>query len=73
MFKLKVRCFRHLVWVPLASSSSKCSGDVHLGVILWIRHRTWWGDFISQQAWGHIGIPLEELEEVAGDKVWVAI
>ena len=32
------------------------------------RPRTGWRDYISQLAWGRLGVPQEELENVAGEK-----
>ncbi|KAI2646443.1 Staphylococcal secretory antigen SsaA [Labeo rohita] len=32
------------------------------------RPRTCWRDYVSQLAWQHLGIPLEELEEVSGER-----
>ena len=38
------------------------------------RPRTRWKDYVSRLAWEHLGVPLEELEEVAGDRdVWVSL
>ncbi|KAK3543058.1 hypothetical protein QTP70_010549 [Hemibagrus guttatus] len=31
----------------------------------WGRPRTCWRDYVSRLTWGHLGIPLEELEEVS--------
>jgi len=38
------------------------------------RPRTRWKDYVSRLAWGRLGVPTEELEEVAGDRdVWVSL
>ena len=38
------------------------------------RPRTRWRDYVSRLAWEHLGIPLEELDEVAGErKVWASL
>ncbi|TWW67330.1 hypothetical protein D4764_02G0003710 [Takifugu flavidus] len=38
------------------------------------RPRTRWGDYVSQLAWERLGIPLDELEEVAGEReVWASL
>ncbi|TWW62342.1 hypothetical protein D4764_04G0009890 [Takifugu flavidus] len=37
------------------------------------RPRTRWRDYVSRLAWEHLGIPPDELEEVAGEReVWAA-
>ena len=35
----------------------------------WGRPRTRWRDYISWLAWEHLGVPLEELVEVAGESL----
>ncbi|KAK3558103.1 hypothetical protein QTP86_009892 [Hemibagrus guttatus] len=38
------------------------------------RPRTLWRDYVSQLAWERLGIPLEELEEVSGEReVWASL
>ena len=38
------------------------------------RPRTRWRDYVSRLAWERLGVPPEELEEVAGDRdVWVSL
>jgi len=38
------------------------------------RPRTRWRDYVSGLAWERLGVPPEELEEVAGDRdVWVSL
>ncbi|KAI3364590.1 hypothetical protein L3Q82_011375 [Scortum barcoo] len=37
------------------------------------RPRTCWRDYVSQLAWEHLGIPLEELEEVSGSSSSVSL
>ena len=38
------------------------------------RPRTRWRDYVSRLAWESLGVPPEELEEVAGDRdVWVSL
>ena len=38
------------------------------------RPRTRWRDYVSRLAWERLGVPLEELEEVAGEReVWVSL
>ncbi|KAK3512930.1 hypothetical protein QTP70_029086, partial [Hemibagrus guttatus] len=38
------------------------------------RPRTRWRDYVSRLAWEHLGVPLEELEEVSGEReVWASL
>ena len=38
-----------------------------------LTHRTHWRNYISHNAWGHLEIPQEEQEDVAGEKdIWAA-
>ena len=38
------------------------------------RPRRRWRDYVSRLAWERLGVPPEELEEVAGDRdVWVSL
>ena len=38
------------------------------------RPRTRWRDYVSRLAWERLGVPLEELDEVAGEReVWASL
>ena len=52
--------------LPLEVFQARPTGKRHRG-----RPRTRWRDYISRLAWEHLGVPQEELENVAGERdVW---
>ncbi len=51
-------------WVPLEAFQARPTGRRPRG-----KPRTRWRDYISHLAWERLGIPQEELENFAGEKV----
>ena len=60
--------FRHLVRIP----SKRFTGEIFrarpTGRSPLERPRTGWRDYVSRLAWERLGIPPEELNEVAGER-----
>ena len=63
-----MRWFGHLIRMP---------PQRHPGEVFWARPtgrrplgrpRTSWREYVSWLAWEHLGIPLEELDKVAGER-----
>ena len=69
----QMRWFGHLVRMPPGRLPGEVFRARPTGRRPWGRPRTRWRDYVSQLAWEHLGIPREELDEVAGEReVWAS-
>ena len=65
-----MRRLGHLVRMP----PGRLPGEVFRARPTGRRPRTRWRDYVSRLAWERLGVPLEELDEVAGEReVWASL
>ncbi|PWA22456.1 hypothetical protein CCH79_00015395 [Gambusia affinis] len=70
----QLRWLRHLVRMPPGHLLGEVFRARPTGRRHWGRPRTHWRDYVSQLAWEKLGIPLEELEQMAGEReFWASL
>ena len=69
-----MRWFGHLIRMPPGRLPGEAFRACPTGRRPRGRPRTRWRDYVSRLAWEHLGIPREELDEVAGEReVWASL
>ncbi|KAK0137435.1 putative uncharacterized transposon-derived protein F52C9.6 [Merluccius polli] len=70
----QMRWLGHLVRMPPGRLPGEVFRARPTGRRPWGKPRTRWRDYVSRLAWERLGIPQEELDEVAGEReVWVSM
>ncbi|KAK3508331.1 hypothetical protein QTP70_021477, partial [Hemibagrus guttatus] len=64
----QLRWLGHLFWMPPGRLPGEVFRACPNGKRPRGRPRTRWRDYVSRLAWEHLGVPLEELEEVSGER-----